>query len=173
MSGIPLKIFGLAVMVIFWFGGANAAEIPVIPMVPSASQVPGTYNTGQNIVLTANGAASIRYTTDGKTPNCVSGSIYSGPIAVTQSQTIRALSCYGSGVASPIAELAYKIKPSAAVGAPRVAGASIEYPRLAEMEIMIAELKRNIQAIIETMAQHNIAPYAAISAPSPAMSGGK
>jgi len=94
-------------------GGAGTAYEP------SASPVAGTYNSSQSVSLSASGANSIRYTVDGTTPSCTSGTVYSSAITVSSSKTIKAISCYldnGSTSASNVASHAYTINISSGGG---------------------------------------------------------
>lgn len=85
-----------------------------VVVAPSASPVAGVYTSAQSVVLTASGAQSIRYTTDGSIPSCTSGSVYGAAIDVSASQVIQALSCYPNSVASAVSTFAYAINPPAA-----------------------------------------------------------
>ena len=76
---------------------------------PTASPVAGTYTAAQNVTLTSAAAASINYTTDGTTPTCSTGTIYVSPISVNSSQTIKAISCYATGLPSAVASFGYTI----------------------------------------------------------------
>ncbi len=95
----------------------NAAEsttfvVRVVPVVPVADPVAGTYTSAQSVTLSAAGATNIRYTTDGSEPSCTSGETFSSAISVSTSQTIKALSCYMSGdifIASSIASFEYVV----------------------------------------------------------------
>lgn len=58
---------------------------------PLANPAGGTYPGTQSVTLTATGSDSIRYTTDGSTPTG-SSTLYSGPISVSSSQTIKSIS---------------------------------------------------------------------------------
>jgi len=94
-------------------GGAGTAYEP------SASPVAGIYNSSQSVSLSASGANSIRYTVDGTTPSCTSGTVYSSAITVSSSKTIKAISCYldnGSTSASNVASHAYTINISSGGG---------------------------------------------------------
>ncbi len=82
---------------------------------PSASPVAGTYTSSQSVSLSASGSDSIRYTIDGSTPSCSSGTVYSAAITVGSTQTIKAISCYddnGSTSSSNVASHAYTINIS-------------------------------------------------------------
>ncbi|MDL2273420.1 S-layer homology domain-containing protein [Oscillospiraceae bacterium OttesenSCG-928-G22] len=76
---------------------------------PTASPAAGTYNADQNVTLTsATTDAAIYYTTNGDTPT--SGStLYTGPITVSQSLTIKAIAVKAGYTDSPIMEQAYVI----------------------------------------------------------------
>ncbi len=74
---------------------------------PQASPNAGSYSAAQNVVLSADGADLIRYTTDGSTPDCTASPIYSSAIPVTSSQTIIARACYADGQTSDTTSFAY------------------------------------------------------------------
>jgi hypothetical protein len=60
--------------------------------------VSGTFTSPQSVVLsTSTAGASIRYTTDGATPSATVGTVYTGPIAVTATTTIKAIA-YKAGM---------------------------------------------------------------------------
>ena len=59
---------------------------------PTYSPLPGTYTSAQSVaLLTSTPGASIRYSTDGSIPSDASGTVYSTPIPVSSSMTIRAI----------------------------------------------------------------------------------
>ncbi len=65
---------------------------------PSFSPAGGTYTSAQNVAITsATGGTSIRYTTDGSTPSETVGTVYSGPVNVSGSETLTAIA-YESGM---------------------------------------------------------------------------
>ncbi len=84
---------------------------------PVASPAAGVYNLAQSVVLSsATEAASIYYTTDGSTPTPES-TLYSAPISIAASQTIKAIGVKAGQTTSEVASFAYEIKapsPSAA-----------------------------------------------------------
>ena len=70
-----------------------------IPQVaaPSFSPVVGTYTSAQNVTITTSTVgATISYTTDGSTPSETAGTIYSGPVNVSATTTLKAIA-YESG----------------------------------------------------------------------------
>jgi hypothetical protein len=81
----------------------------VVIVSPTPNPVAGTYTSVQSVTLTASGASSIRYSTDGSTPSCSTGSVYSSSISINSSQTIKALSCYSGGGSSSVASFAYTL----------------------------------------------------------------
>lgn len=77
------------------------------PSDPVATPNAGTYNTGQNIALSASGSNYIKYTTNGSTPDCSTGTTYAGAIAVSSPTTIKAIACDSTGNYSNIGTFAY------------------------------------------------------------------
>ena len=60
-------------------------------------------------ISTTTSGASIHYTTDGSTPSSTVGTLYSGPVSVSSSMTLKAIA-YGSGLTnSAVASAAYTI----------------------------------------------------------------
>ncbi len=65
---------------------------------PTFSPAGGTYSSAQSVSLSsATSGASIRYTTDGSTPSETAGTLYSGPISVASTETVRAIA-YKTGM---------------------------------------------------------------------------
>jgi len=69
----------------------------------------GSYSSAQQVIIsTATAGASIYYTTDGTEPS-VSSHLYNGPVAVSESLTIRAVAVKTGLAASDVAPAAYTI----------------------------------------------------------------
>jgi sugar lactone lactonase YvrE len=76
---------------------------------PAFSVTPGSYSSVQSVAISdSTQGATIYYTTDGTTPTA-SSSVYTGPIAVSSSETIGAIATAGGYSASPVATAAYII----------------------------------------------------------------
>ncbi len=59
---------------------------------PSFSPAAGTYSTAQSVTITTGtSGASIRYTTDGSTPSSTAGTLYSGPVTIGATATLKAI----------------------------------------------------------------------------------
>jgi len=84
-------------------------NLAVDTSLPIASPSAGSYSLTQSVSLSSTGALSIYYTTDGTSPACATGSIYSVPIAVNAPKTIKAISCYPNGIFSSVASFVYII----------------------------------------------------------------
>src|SRR5512137_1749414 len=81
-------------MIILSFGCGAANEEPqqstvVAPMIyPEA----GTYSSALDVTMsTTTAGASIRYTTDGSTPTTADGTLYSAPVHVAETLTLKAV----------------------------------------------------------------------------------
>jgi hypothetical protein len=65
---------------------------------PVLTPPPGSYNGGQSVTLTTSTpGAQIRYTTDGSTPTSSTGALYTGPVGVSSTTTIKAIA-YAAGL---------------------------------------------------------------------------
>ena len=65
---------------------------------PTFSPAGGTYSSSQTVTIsTVTSGASIRYTTDGSTPTSTSGILYSSPVTVSASVTLKAIA-YKAGM---------------------------------------------------------------------------
>ncbi|HSI08611.1 MAG: chitobiase/beta-hexosaminidase C-terminal domain-containing protein [Rariglobus sp.] len=80
---------------------------------PSFSPAGGTYTVAQSVTLTtATSGATIRYTTDGSTPTTTTGTVYSSPVAIASTATLKAIA-YKSGMTnSTVTIAAYTINTS-------------------------------------------------------------
>ena len=80
---------------------------------PAFSPIPGTYASSEQVsISTATTGTSIRYTTDFSTPSETAGTLYSGPIAVNATTTIKAIA-YATGMPdSAVATGAFAISGS-------------------------------------------------------------
>lgn len=73
---------------------------------PTFSPFGGTYTTVQSVTLTTpTPGASIRYTTDGSTPTATIGTLYTAPIAINNSATVKAVA-YASGMTNSLVSTA-------------------------------------------------------------------
>ena len=80
---------------------------------PTFSPAGGTYTTAQSVTISdATSGATIYYTTNGTTPT-TSSTVYSGPVTVATSETLKAIAV-ASGVSSAVGSAAYTIAPLAA-----------------------------------------------------------
>jgi hypothetical protein len=77
---------------------------------PTFSPAAGTYTTGQSVSISSGtSGASIRYTTDGSTPSKTTGTLFSSPVTVSTSQTIRAIAYKTDWDDSAVASAEYVI----------------------------------------------------------------
>jgi len=77
---------------------------------PVFSPGAGTYTSAQTVAITsATSGASIHYTTDGSTPTSSSGTIYSSPVSVGGSATLKAIASKGGFADSSVTSATYTI----------------------------------------------------------------
>ena len=87
-------------------GGGGPQQVAT----PSFSPGAGTYTTAQNVtVTTATSGASIRYTVDGSTPSATAGTVYSGPVSIASSTTLKAVAYENGFTDSSVASALYTI----------------------------------------------------------------
>jgi hypothetical protein len=78
----------------------GSASYTILPPVatPTFSPAAGTYTSTQSVTIsTTTSGASIRYTTDGSTPTSSTGTLYSAPLTVSTTTTIKAIG-YMTGI---------------------------------------------------------------------------
>ena len=82
---------------------------------PGFSPAAGTYTSAQTVTISsATSGASIRYTTDGSTPTATTGTVYSTPITLSSTTTLKAIA-YKSGMTdSSVTTGAYTINTTVA-----------------------------------------------------------
>ncbi len=77
---------------------------------PSFSPAGGTFTTPQSVTIsTSTGGATIRFTTDGSTPTSTTGTVYTGPITISSTTTVRAIASLSGMSDSSVASATYTI----------------------------------------------------------------
>jgi len=77
---------------------------------PSLTPAGGTYTSAQSVsISTTTSGSTIRYTTNGSNPTSSSGTVYSSPISVSSSQTVKAIAYQSGYLDSSITTEAYTI----------------------------------------------------------------
>src|SRR5205814_56359 len=72
--------------------------------------VGGTYATAQTVAIASTTAgASIRYTIDASTPSSTVGNVYSGPVSVSSSMTLKAIAYLAGSSDSAVTSAVYTI----------------------------------------------------------------
>jgi len=96
---------------------ANALVIDTnAPSAPTANVSSGTHSGGVALTLSSSGSDSIRYTTDGTTPTCSTGTLFSTIVNISQTTTVRAIGCDDEGNASGVSTFEYSISSSSGGG---------------------------------------------------------
>ena len=94
---------------------------------PTFTPAAGTYTSAQSVaIVPPTPEATIRYTTDGSTPTTTHGTIYTGPITIGTSTTLKAIAYVGASPASPVRTGTYTIN-AAQAGMPNVSPAGGTY----------------------------------------------
>lgn len=94
----------------------NSGSSPETVSAPAFSPAPGTYTSDLSLTLSSTTPdATIRYTTDGSSPTCATGSEYSAPIplAIPGTRTVKAIGCKTDWTASSVISATYA-QPSTA-----------------------------------------------------------
>ena len=77
---------------------------------PSFSPGGGTFSTAQTVTISdSTSGASIRYTTDGSTPSETAGTLYSGPVSISSTTTLKAIAFKSGDTDSSVASATYTI----------------------------------------------------------------
>jgi hypothetical protein len=77
---------------------------------PSFSPAAGTYSSAQTVTISdSTSGASIRYTTDGSTPSETAGTLYSGPVSISATATLKAIAFESGDTDSAVASATYTI----------------------------------------------------------------
>lgn len=77
---------------------------------PTFSPAAGSYSGAQSVTIsTTTSGASLRYTTDGSTPTSTTGTVYSGPVNVASSLTLKAIAYQAGMTDSAVTAGAYTI----------------------------------------------------------------
>jgi hypothetical protein len=95
--------------------GAPSSQVSA----PVFSPPGGAYASAQSVTITtATSGASIRYTVDGTTPSSTTGTLYSGPVNIASSTTLKAIA-FKSGLSnSSVTSATYTINAAAQAAAP-------------------------------------------------------
>lgn len=87
----------------------TSGTVPAV-VTPSFSLATGTYTSGHAVTIsTPTSGASIRYTTDGSTPTSNNGTLYSGPVNINTTTTLKAIAYNVSMMESAVASINYTI----------------------------------------------------------------
>jgi len=84
------------------------------PPTPSFSPVAGSYIGTQSVTITSAGSDAIYYTLDGSTPT-IASTLYTGPVSVAVSLTIKAIAVKTEEANSPVGSAAYVISSASAL----------------------------------------------------------
>jgi Chitobiase/beta-hexosaminidase C-terminal domain len=104
-TGSPYSVFDQS---LGWMMGAFGYAFPAAT--PTFSPAGGTYSSAQSVsILDSSTGAIIYYTTDGATPT-MSSTVYTGPIAVSATTTIKALAAGSTLSASGVASATYTMQ---------------------------------------------------------------
>jgi hypothetical protein len=114
-------------------GGTNSAvasatyTINAQAATPTFSPAPGTYTSAQSVTISdATSGATIYYTINGTTPS-TSSTRYTGPIAVSATETLEAIAVVTGGTNSAVASATYTITAQGAVATPTFSPAAGTY----------------------------------------------
>jgi nucleoid-associated protein YgaU len=108
------RIVRLAVILALSIVLVNCPTTPKPPQntaaAPAFTPAEGVYTAAQSVALASSTeGAEIRYTTDGSVPSATTGSVYSSPIAVSATTTIRAIAAKTGFTDSPVVSATFTI----------------------------------------------------------------
>ena len=97
-SSLTPRVYPLTIGAVDQSSSSTGAALPA--GTPTFSPAAGTYSSSQTVTIsTSSSSATIYYTTDGTTPTSNS-SVYSGPITVSNTQTIQAIAVAGTSTSA-------------------------------------------------------------------------
>ncbi len=96
----------------FWQGGSSSGGGGGgMVAAPTFSPGGGTYTSAQSVSISdSTSGVSIRYTTDGSTPGETAGTVYSGPVYISATATLKAMAYKSGSSDSPVTTATYTIK---------------------------------------------------------------
>ena len=162
------------ISVAFTNGSANNAEVTAIEAVPGGtltvaapdfSPGAGTYTSAQSVTISsATTVATIRYTTNGTNPTSATGTVYSGPVNVASSLTLKAIAYKSGSADSAVTSAAYTINlPGTTLPLKINAGGGAASPFIADQYFSGGTAAANWTGAIDTSAA-NAAPAAVYQA---------
>jgi 6-phosphogluconolactonase (cycloisomerase 2 family) len=92
----------------------SSGQYTIAPLVaaPTFSPGPGIYLVAQDVIIvTVTEGATIRYTTDGSTPSATNGTVYAGPVHISESLTLKAVAYRAGWTTSLVISGQYAIGP--------------------------------------------------------------
>ncbi len=92
--------------------GVTSAAFTTTVATPTFSPVAGTYAANQTVTISTTPGAAIRYTTNGTTPTA-SSTLYTAPVAITQTTTLKAIGILSGWTNSLVGTAAYTMAASA------------------------------------------------------------
>ncbi len=131
-----LPILGVCLSLLLAFGCGSATNGPEQNTVaaPVLSPEAGTYSAAMDVAITtATAGASIRYTADGSTPSPTAGTLYTGPVHVAATTTLRAVAFRDGWTTSAVTSATYTIAPL--VAAPSFSPGPGAYPAAQDIVI--------------------------------------
>jgi len=81
----------------------------VPPAAVVSSVLPGSYTTVQNLSFSSLGSTAIRYTVDGSIPTCTTGTLFTVPVVISTTSTVKVIACDGAANSSAISTGVYTI----------------------------------------------------------------
>jgi hypothetical protein len=112
-------VFLRLLLVLFGLVASAAVTHASAVATPTFSSVAGTYTSAQSVTITsATSGASIRYTTDGSTPSPTAGTLYSSPVSIEGTTTLKAIAYETGFTNSAIKSGTYTIKTIAPIFSP-------------------------------------------------------
>ncbi len=113
----PIAVSATTVLKAIAYNGSttspvSTAKYTIWANAPTFSVAAGSYNNGQSVTITSTtGGATIRYTTDNTTPSQTNGTVYTGPVSIAATATLRAVAYTSSLSTSNVTSALYTIGP--------------------------------------------------------------
>ncbi|HTB81245.1 MAG TPA: putative Ig domain-containing protein, partial [Opitutaceae bacterium] len=113
LAGLTRMKFSRVLLMALGLTAVTAEARAATVATPTFSPAAGTFTNVQAVTIsTTTSGASIRYTLDGSTPSSTAGTVYSGPVTIVATKTLKAIGYESGFTSSSVTSGTYTINPT-------------------------------------------------------------